>query len=200
MSLLLGEPPCTVQINGMLIPINWDYRVSVQFDILMNGELTQEEKCLGAIALYYGHKSSAEELTVPGCVMENIEEAFDKIAWFFSGGKPEPKKGNRSVKKGYFFDFDDEYIYSAFMDQYDINLNEVETMHWWHFKALFRSLKEDNEISQIIKYRTVQIPSRLPREKKNFLNKMKEIYAPPVNTKVQQELNEIEEKLLNHTY
>lgn len=200
MSLLLGEPPCTVQINGMLVPINWDYRVSVQFDILMNGELTQEEKCLGAIALYYAHKSSAEGLTVPVCVMENLEEAFDKITWFFSGGKPDPKKGNRSVQKGYFFDFDDEYIYSAFMDQYDINLNEVKTMHWWHFKALFRSLKEDNEISQIIKYRTVQIPSRLPREKKDFLNKMKEIYAPPVNTKVQQELNEIEEKLLNHTY
>lgn len=200
MSILLQSPPEDVVIAGVVVPINWDFRTSIKFDILMNGNKPLEEKCLEAILLYYGQTNEEGEVILPVQVLEHLDEAYEKIIWFYSGGRQETGKAAEKVKKGYYFDHDDTYIYAAFMDQYKVDLSKADSMHWWLFKAMFLSLKEDNEICQIIKYRTVKITNKMPREKRDFLRRMREIYAPPADMKDRKELNEIEEKLLNGTF
>ncbi|WP_165442998.1 Gp15 family bacteriophage protein [Senegalia massiliensis] len=53
----------------------------------------------------------------------------------------------------YSFEHDDEYIYSAFLDQYGIDLKDIKHLHWWKFKSPFKGLKEDNLICKIMRYR-----------------------------------------------
>ena len=47
-------------------------------------------------------------------------------------------------------EFDNDLIYSAFKDQYSIDLQEIEYLHWWKFKAMFDALKDDNKIVEIM--------------------------------------------------
>ena len=49
------------------------------------------------------------------------------------------KKQNKQEKQKqiYSYEFDADYIYSAFLQQYKIDLNSIKYMHWWKFKDLF---------------------------------------------------------------
>lgn len=195
MGLLTEELPRKVKIAGELVDINWTYRTAIAFDVLMHGEKTEEEKCCGAILLFYGRQMEDGSIELPAQVIGNIPEAFERLLWFFSGGK-ENQPREKGGTKGYFFGHDDAYICAAFMDQYRIDLTEETQMHWWKFQGLFQSLKEDNEISHIIQYRTAKISNKMPKEQREFLKKMKRIYASPADIKKQKELGDLEEELL----
>lgn len=51
------------------------------------------------------------------------------------------------------FELDADYIYSAFMSQYGIDLVDIEYLHWHKFLALFKGLKDDELICKIMGYR-----------------------------------------------
>lgn len=50
------------------------------------------------------------------------------------------------------YELDADYIYSAFMSQYGIDLCEIEYLHWHKFLALMKGLK-DQVICDIMQYR-----------------------------------------------
>ena len=75
--------------------------------------------------------------------------------------------------------YDDSYIYSAFLSQYNIDLQDINDLHWWKFKAMFESLKEDNKICEIMKYRASDLSKIKDKEEKAFYKKMKQIYKLP---------------------
>lgn len=195
MGILTGELPRKVEIAGKMVDINWTYRTAIAFDVLMQGEKTEEEKCCGALLLFYGEQKKDGSIEIPVHVMEHLSEAFERLLWFYSGGK-EIRTREKGGVKGYFFGYDDAYIYAAFMDQYRIDLTEEKKMHWWKFQGLFQSLKEDNEISHIIQYRTAQISNKMPKEQREFLKKMKRIYATPTDIREEKEAGDLEEELL----
>lgn len=55
-------------------------------------------------------------------------------------------------KQIFSYEYDDEYIYGAFYEQYGIDL-AYDKLHWWKFKALLKSLKDDTEFVKIKGYR-----------------------------------------------
>ena len=81
----------------------------------------------------------------------------------------------------YSFEHDAEYIYAAFLDQYGIDLQDIEHLHWWKFRALFKGLKEDTLISKIMGYRSIEITNNMSDSEKKYYRKMKQIYALPDN-------------------
>ena len=130
-NMLIDELP--KEING--IEINSDFRTSILFELLMqDNEFNNEEKVVQAIELYYPK---------PEKILD-FEKAIDNILWFYRCGEnlEERKKYKKKEKQIYNYEFDDKYIFSAFMEQYNINLNKIEYLHWWEFKALFNSLNE----------------------------------------------------------
>ena len=135
-------------------------------------EIEDEEKTIQALQLYYKK------------CPKNIDEAINKMLWFYSCGKENTLKADSktgsSSEKIYDFDYDDEYIYSAFLDQYGIDLNEIEYLHWWKFKAMFKALKEDNEIVKIMGYRSIDLSKVEDKKQKEFYKKMKKIYEIPI--------------------
>lgn len=185
MNLLIDKLPEKVTIGGMEVPIDWDFRTSVRFqEVILDKTLSEEEKILKGLRLYY---PTAED------DIYEIEEAIDKMLWFYEQGRiwqPGENTGSGKSKQAFSFVYDAPYIYAAFMDQYGIDLQEVRGFHWWKFKALFDSFRDDLLISQIMKYR-VTSTSGMDKETASFYRRMKKIYALPV------EVSSVEQKELD---
>ncbi|HBF2883460.1 protein gp15 [Clostridioides difficile] len=193
MNMLVDILPESVEIDGKEYKINTDFRISILFEMLIqDNSISDEKKGENALLLYYP--------VIPA----NTTMAIDKIIWFYSCGKKENNvddgyQGGAGSSKSqiYSYDYDDEYIYSAFLGQYGIDLQDIEKLHWWKFKALFKSLKEDTEIVKIMGYRAMDINGDMPKAQKDFYRKMKKIHAIPLPQNEVEKINEIEKALLN---
>jgi hypothetical protein len=190
MNILVDLVPSTVNIEGEDYKICSDFRTSILFELLMqDNSVGEEDKILFALQLYYP------------VVPQNINEAIEQMLWFYRCGKDVSKsKGNgkgKSATQIYSFEHDDDYIYAAFMDQYGIDLQDISYLHWWKFKAMFKALKEDNEIVKIMGYRSTDLSKIKDKEQKAYYKKMKELYKIPISTDEADKLKEIEEALLN---
>lgn len=159
------------------IEINTDFRVSILFELLMqNKKIRKELKIIKSLQLYYPEFEK----------INNYEEAIEQMLWFYRCGK-EPSNENKERvsnsrnKQVYSYEFDDTYIYSAFLQQYNIDLQEVKYMHWWKFKALFDGLNEDTEIVKIMGYRAINLSKIKDTEKRNYYKMMKKLYKLPDN-------------------
>lgn len=193
MNMLIDVLPESVKIDGEEYKINTDFRISILFEMLIqDNSISDEEKGENALILYYP--------VIPA----NTSMAIDKIIWFYSCAKKEsninddsPGVAGSIKSQIYSYDYDDEYIYSAFLGQYGIDLQDIENLHWWKFKALFKSLKEDTEIVKIMGYRAMDISGDMPKAQKDFYRKMKKIHAIPLPQSEVEKINEIERALLN---
>ena len=184
MNILIDLLPSSVKIDGTEYEINSDFRTSVLFSLLMEDDnLSEEEKVLQALNLYYP------------VVPDNSEKAIEKIKWFYSCGKLDNPIGNKkaraSSKKVFDFEVDANYIYSAFMSQYRIDLQDIEELHWWKFKALLEGLKEDNKLSKIIEYRSVDLSKIKDKEQRKFYKDMQKQYS--LNKESKEDLKLLEE-------
>lgn len=195
MNMLIDVLPSKVEINGRMYKIRTNFRTSILFEQLMQDDNIDDfERAIKAIKLYF-FKPIREEY---------LEEALNKIFWFYSGGKEElitdnKSNNNSSNERLYDYDYDDDYIYSAFLDQYNIDLQKIKYLHWWEFKAMFKSLNENHKISEIMKYRGINLKDIKDDEEKKFYKKMKEVYKLPnknINNDELKEINAIEEALM----
>jgi len=153
------------EIDG--IPINTDFRVCILFELLMQDcELTDSEKLSLAIDLFY-----SEEVV-------DYQTALKNIVWFYSCGK-EAKASGKNQKIIYSFEHDAEYIFSAFLSEYNINLNRIEYMHWWEFKALFTSLSENNLFNKIMGYRAINLSQIKDKETRKYYRDLQIKYKLP---------------------
>lgn len=190
MNILVDLLPIAVEIDNKNYEINSDFRTSILFELLMqDSSIGAEDKIITALELYYP------------VIPENINEAIEQMLWFYRCGKEiTSSKGNgkgKSVTQIYSFEYDDDYIYAAFMDQYNIDLQDIEYLHWWKFKAMFNSLKEDIKIVKIMEYRSIDLSKIKDKEQKAYYKKMKNLYEIPISKDEDRKLREIEEAILN---
>lgn len=166
MNLILDKLP-TYTPSGF--KIRTDFRESIKFELLMqDNKIPDKEKVLLAFNLYY--------YKMP----QQIDKAIEDMIWFYSAGKEKKaSQGNEKSKQIYSYEFDDELIYSAFKDQYNIDLNSIPYLHWWKFKAMFESLKNDNRIVEIMGYRAIDLSKIKDKEEKKRYKKLQKLYELP---------------------
>lgn len=156
------------------IDINSDFRISILFELLMqDNELSSEEKVEQALVLYYPNLAA----------IADYSKAIEDIVWFYRCGKEVNTNNKESIKNSnkqiYSYEFDAEYIYSAFMEQYNIDLNSIKYLHWWKFKALFNSLNENVLFSKIMSYRVIDLSKIKDKAIKKQYKQLKELYKLP---------------------
>ena len=163
------------------LKIRADFRESIKFELLMQDKkIENDEKVKMALNLYYYDLST----------ITNINKAIEDMIWFYKCGKKNEKdkknvdtkiykEENKKQKQIYSYEFDAEYIYSAFMEQYKIDLNSIKFLHWWKFKALFESLNENILFSKIMSYRAMNLAKIKDKEIRKSYSKLKEIYKLP---------------------
>ena len=188
MNILIDLVPKFVEIDRTEYKIRTDFRVSILFEMMMQDEeLSNEEKLLKALELYYP------------IIPDNVEEAIEKIKWFYRCGKDIVKSNNNNKGESvkiYDYEYDDDYIYSAFLSQYNVDLQDIKHLHWWKFKAMFKSLNEDNKIVKIMQYRSIDLSEIKDKEQNAYYRKMKKLYNIPRSTGEVEKIRAIEEALM----
>ena len=192
-NLLLDLVPTTVDIDGISYEINSNFRNSILFELLIqDNELTDVDKITQALDLYYP--------VLPA----NIPEAIEKMLWFYRCGSnldeiKSTGSGRGSKNNVYSFEYDSDYIYSAFLDQYNVDLQDIDYLHWWKFKAMFKGLKEDNEFVKIMGYRAMDLSKIEDKKMKEHYRKLKKLYKIPnnISDSEKEKMDKLNEILLN---
>ncbi len=176
MNILVDVLPYSVSIGGVEYQIETDFRTSILFELMMqDSELSDEDKLKGALMMYFPEK-----------IPEDIGGAVEAIVWFYTcDAKSKRRKkahesGSDSNRRIYSFEHDDDYIWAAFMSQYGIDLQDIEYLHWWKFRAMFKSLSEDSEFVKIMGYRNTKVNSDMSKREKEFIRKMQSVHALPL--------------------
>lgn len=191
-NMLIDKLPETVLISGAEVKINTDFRAGIIFEIMMQDNAVDNiQKIRYALDLFYEARPF------------NVEEAIDQILWFYSAGKGwrETNEGNakteESMRRIYSYEHDDDYIYSAFISQYGIDLQKVKYLHWWKFRSMFNGLSEDQQIVKIMGYRGMKITGRMSKEQQRYYRRMQRLYALPVPQDEKEKQDAITEALMN---
>jgi hypothetical protein len=188
-NILIDLLPTTVEIDNVDYQINSNFRASMLFEILMqDDELKEEDKIMQTLELFYP------------VIPKNANKAIEQLLWFYRCGKAIKEssgRGNGKNSQIYSYDYDDDYIYSAFLAQYNLDLQDIDYLHWWKFKAMFKSLKEDNEIVKIMGYRAMDISKIKDKEQKEFYRNMKKLYEIPISESEKEKINLIEKALMS---
>ena len=151
------------------LSINSDFRVAILFELLMQDRSVNDiEKLQLALNLFYNDE------------IKDFNSAFKNIVWFYSCGQ-EVRNTNSKTKQIYSFEHDSDYIFSAFLSQYNIDLNSIKYMHWWKFRALFSGLDEDHLFSKIMGYRAMDLSKIKDKEQRKYYKKLKIRYRLPDN-------------------
>lgn len=191
-NMLVDYLPETVEIDGAEYAIESNFRTYILFEMMMQDpELSDDEKARQGLELVYPE------------IPENLEAAVDELLWFYACGKRWREKragtveGAEEVQRIYSFEHDDDCIYSAFLTQYHIDLQDIEYLHWWKFKALMRTLSSDLEFSKIMGYRSIDIDASMTKEQRDFYRRKKELYALPLPADEEEKVDAIAEALMN---
>ncbi len=157
-NILIDPLPLSVELGGRDFVISADFRTSILFEQLMQDTgISRDDKIRTALALYFPD----------GVPVHLVQDACLEITNFYccgsvdevaeEGARQQKATGGKRPKRIYDYDYDAPYIYAAFLDQYGIDLQDIEFLHWWKFHALFLGLKDDNEICKIMSYRAVNL-------------------------------------------
>lgn len=190
MNLLLEPAPTSVDIGGKQYALDADFRNAIKFEELMlDSEVPDEARGMLALRLFYPE------------IPKDVGAAFERIVWFYAGGE-EPRQNRGSAAKAaagkriYSFEHDGAHIYAAFLADYRIDLEAVDFLHWWKFRALFESLRDENLICRIMGYRAADI-SKLKGEQRKHYQEMQRFYALPLPRDEKEKLDKINEVLMN---
>lgn len=156
-----------VEYNGY--PINSDFRIGIQiFQALNDNELSEMEQVYKSCELLFD-ADGVEQLPDMKTMQEGVQ-------WFLSGWYTDnPVKSSGKESKDMDYDIDQWRIFSAFLTQFGINLNETD-MHFWVFMGLLSTLSEC-AFTRVIDIRTKKIDPKMSPSDKEELRKVKEQYA-----------------------
>lgn len=160
---LYAPLPDTITVCGKEYPVDTDFRAWVKFQGILLADESTDVKAIKICNLM-------ESMSVP-----QTKESLDAMIKFYSGASTENKTESGGNVQSYDLERDSEYIFSAFLDSYGIDLT-TEKLHWWRFKALFKSLPENCQMCKIMMYRTIDL-KKVPKEQRSFYREMKQKYS-----------------------
>ena len=184
MNILIDKLP--TEVEGL--ELNTDFRTSILFELLMQDkDISNEDKVALSINLYFNKQPET---------YEEMEKMTKSIIWFYSLGNKKKKlkekdqskdivKKEKKKKQIYSFEQDDFLIYSAFMEQYHIDLNETK-MHWWKFKAMFDGLNDDILFSKVMGYRSIDLSKIQDKKQREHYAKLQKHWALVDNRSVEE--------------
>jgi len=189
MSIFTESLPEHLLISGKKIAINSDFRIWLELSSIIGSGSLDVGKITKIFSLIF------KELP------PNMIEALKAATEFYSRGEKKetsPDKTSDIIsKKAFDFDYDADLIYSAFMQQYRVDLCDID-MHWWKFKALLNGLTDETYFIKVVQYRSIDLSQIKDKEQKKFYRKMKATYKLPDNRseeQKEQQLNSVMESL-----
>ena len=174
MGFLTSPLPSAISVAGQEYPVRTDFRVWLKFDKVMSdgGDALENASEIIKLCMY------------PGKLPNDGTELFLKLIDFYvTDFDKEIAKRTDKTSKAFIpvinFEYDAAYIYAAFLEQYGIDLVDIEYLHWWKFQALFKGLSENSKIVKIMGYRSIDIGNIKDKKQRQLYEKLKSNYALP---------------------
>lgn len=175
-NILVDELPKGLRIGDVDIPIRYDFKTWVRFELVMcDRSIDDDERLLYVLELIFDEDCF-------DFVISNVSETIERLIDFYSccRDSKEIKTDEDTFGKGeriYSFKYDADLIFSAFLECYGIDLS-VEFLHWFQFQALLSSLG-DCKFTEVLKIRAIRIDSEMSDENKKYYREMKRVFALP---------------------
>lgn len=174
MSFLTRPLPRSISVAGQEYPVRTDFRIWLKFDEVISGSGDVLEKAEEIIKL----------CMYPGKLPSDGAELLLKLVDFYvtDFDKQVAKKTNKTsgtIVQVINYEYDAVYIYASFLEQYGIDLVDIEHLHWWKFQALFKGLSENSKIVKIMGYRSIDIGNIKDKKQRQLYEKLKSNYALP---------------------
>ncbi|EAC3642416.1 hypothetical protein GU65_15120 [Listeria monocytogenes] len=188
-------------INDIYVYENEDYQLDLTFDnvlrvLELNGDTRLEDYFRVNLAIEVlfenetpwsqfdednPYQSIQEKILVLLDIFENyiVKDDAKGIQYDIDGNKM-PSATNEDGEEPAYYSLtqDSDYIFASFLQDYNIDLIEVRgKLHWYKFRALFESLRDDTAIKSIMSIRQAELPSGKGTEKeRDALIKLKNHY------------------------
>lgn len=169
MLLKREDLPTNIQIKNKFYNIKTDFRSWIIFEEILKD--TSIENWFKPIYLI-------NYILLDQYEMMEKEQIINALFSFYRLNKEVKKINSHCSQIPYLYEYDMDLIYAAFMQQYNINLLDVE-MHWWEFKALFDSLQDNTKFIKVISYRTRDISKIKDKNERESAKALQDYYAIP---------------------
>lgn len=165
MNIILEQLPQAVMIDGAAVPINTDFRVCLKIIQAMEDDVLMEhEKLTVLMDLLYPEPPENTALALSqGLKFLNLDKEADAT-----------KLNQPQV---YSLEKDSSYIYTAFKSSFNIDLNDIEYLHWWKFRSLFADLGKDCFFNTLVSLRSRQQSGKLTDSEKEFVRRNPDIIS-----------------------
>lgn len=172
--ILTEKPPVSLSVNGRAYPILTDFRDVLEYAAHMDPDAGDREIILSVYEMY-----KRNDLILR---TDLFLAALERLNWFIACGEKQKSRPSNSVlginrNRPFDFGIDGGLIYSAFVQTYEIDLYEVEYMHWWKFNALLADISKDCRFSKVMEYRTIDLKNKnLSKEQKKLYSALQSYY------------------------
>ena len=130
--------PTTVKIrdNDFKIRNKGDFRMVLDcFNALQDDNLSQQERVISSLIIFYDDVHSYEDLCVLFKDDEDLKLAIEKMYEFFNCNQKEV--GAKQNYKLIDWDNDSQIICSAINNVANIEIRSLEYLHWWTFMGYY---------------------------------------------------------------
>lgn len=176
-NIIAQGTPSAVEVGGVSIPINTDFRHGIQISRALDSPLLSDAQKADAVMLHcYGANipDDREQALIAAVEFVNRAELDSPTR----GGK---RKASRD--RTFDWDVDQSRLIADFQREYAIDLTSPSTrMHWWRFMALVDGLSDTSQTMTAIGYRGSEVPAGAADFDKRRIKKMKQHYALPPRT------------------
>ena len=161
--------PTTVKIrdNDFKIRNKGDFRMVLDcFNALQDNNLSQQERVISSLIIFYDDVHSYEDLCVLFKDDEDLKLAIEKMYEFFNCNQKEV--GAKQNYKLIDWDNDSQIICSAINNVANIEIRSLEYLHWWTFMGYYISIGE-SVLSTVVSIRhKIATGKKLEKYEKDF--------------------------------
>lgn len=161
--------PTTVKIrdNDFKIRNKGDFRMVLDcFNALQDDNLSQQERVISSLIIFYDDVHSYEDLCVLFKDDEDLKLAIEKMYDFFNCNQKEV--GAKQNYKLIDWDNDSQIICSAINNVANIEIRSLEYLHWWTFMGYYISIGE-SVLSTVVGIRhKIATGKKLEKYEKDF--------------------------------
>ena len=161
--------PTTVKIrdNDFKIRNKGDFRMVLDcFNALQDNNLSQQERVISSLIIFYDDVHSYEDLCVLFKDDEDLKLAIEKMYEFFNCNQKEV--GAKQNYKLIDWDNDSQIICSAINNVANIEIRSLEYLHWWTFMGYYISIGE-SVLSTVVGIRhKIATGKKLEKYEKDF--------------------------------
>ena len=191
MKSLYDSLPETVEVSGGEFAITTDFRDWLKYDALICDDRVDDvDKVMTMLEFY----DEFPENDIDGAIMA--------LTRFYLLGQ-EPLTGlnaapnSEQTPKVYDYAQDTALIFAGFMQAYNINLYDIDYMHWWAFRSLLEGLPDDTRFKWVVSIRAADTKKMGKHEREHY-EKLKKLCALNDAPKRPRTLQERNEEMINH--